>query len=351
MKNKSAIVLLLLILTSLTFLSSCNDTPVTSNPQTTFDSARYAWEKIDIPYDVRDFCAVDTNHIYFFEYDGGSFITYINRQFTSLEFTEPDFRANCIGAVNNMVYIGGRNDKTGKPMVQRWNGGALENIPIPDYNAAFSLFFAFPMSNGEIWFSSGFGGNILRIAGNNVYHHQLDSSFYYSVIANINGVIYANGSKNIEPEKTSNMMRIYKLQSGVWSIAKEQIFNSGGELDFFNPFINSIENHMYGQWGIGNIYEFDGSNLNMVLTLPEMIINVNAAGTGINEFTFPGWRDDFYGPGDGSVFNWNGNKMSVELRGYQTGRTYTTYYKNNSYLVLSSTVSLAYFNILHIGKR
>lgn len=353
MKNNSAVVLLFLILISLTFLSSCNDSPVNPNTQTTFDSARYSWEKIDIPYEVRDFCAVDTNHIYFFEYweSGDNFITYIDRQFTSLSFTEPDFRPTCIGNVNNMVYIGGVNNKNGKPMVQKWNGAALENIPVPNYDTTFIPFFAFPMTNGEVWFTSGFGGNILRIAGNTTYRYQLDPSFYYSVIANINGEIYAEGSKNIEPIKTANMMRIYKFQSGTWSIAKEQIFNSGGELDLFNPFINPLQNHMYGQWGIGNIYEFDGSNLNKVLTLPEMIINNNAAGTGLNEFTFPGWRDKFYGSGDGSVFNWNGNKMSIELRHYQTGRPYTTYYKNNSYLVLSSTAGFAAFDILHIGKR
>lgn len=352
MKSKPAVVLLFLIFAFLSssFITSCNNSPVTSNTETTFDSARYNWERIDIPYsNIRDFCVVDTNHIYFIRLSNNQFITYIDRQFNSVSYTEENFNATCIGNVNNMVYIGGDNIVNDKPMIQRWNGFALENVPVPDYGTDFNLTFAFPMSSGEIWFT-GTSGKILRVSGNNVYHYEFDSTRFVINISSINGVIYAVTSKDTEQKNTS-ILRIYKFQSGTWSIAKEQTFSPGAELDFFSPFVNSIENHMYGQWGIGNIYDYDGSNLNKVLTLPEMIINWRIAGTGLNEFTFPGWRDDFVASGDGSVFNWNGNKMSVELRYYQTGLAYTTFYKNNSYLVLCMTNNPIEADFFYIGKR
>lgn len=347
MKKKCPAVILFLL--TITLLYGCNDSPVNTDPDPVveFDSARYRWEQIDIPFNVRDFCAVDTNHIYFFEYGGRRFITYIDRQFTPHSFADPDFTATCISNINDVVYMGGINAKNAKPMVYKYVNGSIENIPVPNYETGFFLLSAFPKSN-EIWFT-GTDGNILRIADNNVYRYRLDSTFYLTAITFVNNDVYATGIKNDGTKTGPTTVRISKFQSGTWILAKEQIFNSNIELGAFNPFINLIENHFYGTAGIGEIYEFNGSDFVKVLTLNEMIIN-RMAGLSLNDFTFSGWQDGFYNAAGGTVFNWNGSKLSVELRGYQTGNSYTTFYKNNSYLVLCATNSLVYANRLYIGK-
>lgn len=346
MKNNSAIVLLFL---TIAFISACNESPVNSVQTVQFDSARYTWEKIDIPFPVRAMCAIDTNDIYFIQYDGRNFITFKNRQFTSHSFIEPDFFGTCLGNINNTVYIGGNNSKTSRPMIQKWNGSSFENIVIPS-ESTYQLLQVYPMPNGDVWFS-GTAGHILRISGGIMYHYFLDPDFYVASINMINGEIYCMGRK-IDNTGSQTTVRVYKFQTGVWTIIKEEVYNIINPMFYNFPIVNPIENHMYSIKDAKDIYDFDGINFNKVLSLDSVKISYLMAGPGINDFTFNGYREsEFFSPGMGTIYNWNGNKTSIELKIYQTGAVFNVFYKNNSHLVLSSTINAGYANVVFIGKR
>lgn len=346
MNNKYIAILVLIVLS---LLSSCNESPVNSEQTVQFDSARYTWEKIDIPFPVREICAVDTNDIYFTQYDGTGLVTLKNRQFTSHSFTEPDFFGTCLGSINNTVYIGGNNTKTSRPMIQKWNGSSFENIVIPS-ESTYQLLQVYPMPNGDIWFS-GSAGHILRISGSSLYHYFLDPDFYVASINILNGEIYCMGRK-IDDTGSQTTVRVYKFQTGVWTIIKEEVYNTINPRFYNFPILNPMENHLYSIKDGNDIYDFDGSNFNKVLTLDSVVITHIITGPGINDFTFSGYREtELFSPGMGSIFNWNGNKTSVELKAYQTGPVFNAFYKNNSYLVLSSTINAGYANALFIGKR
>lgn len=282
-------------------ITSCNnDNPVNqSQGIQILDSNVFDWkfDTVHISF-VKDFFVGDSNKIFI---PGGLSFVYINGEsIQNMDYNDPDFYAFCVNGTDmNNVFIGGSSRSLNKPLLKKWNGAGIEDIPMPN-DTSLRISRIDVSSANDVWMSTS-RNIIYRYLNNAIIKYTLDSSLDYGTIyVDEDGNVYAQFLDYLSSGSRTSMI-MYKFKNDGWAKICKDDFDDNSEMTYFMGFCN----RKMLRSGKSSIYYFTGNNWEKYVNFGNDINPLwNAGGTGPQNILFEG--EEKY---QSCVFYYNGNQI------------------------------------------
>lgn len=304
--------LLLLVLCSMFVVSCSEDKIVTQTPAEPYqyDSARFDW-KVDTLYGDGYYAglwAPDTNELFITNVFTNQLVHIKNGVKT---YSQYPLLGEVLGDEMNNGYLVAAIliDTIYQPFLQKYDGNNFIDIPVPQ-NLDKNFFFhsVFIKNSTEMWF--GLSGEAIKFDGISFNHFPLDDStmeikkFYFDEENNLNflSTIYHQDFFGGRVE-----FFIYRFNGNKW----DKIYN---DLETPRPLLYDIINRFATATNLNTIYELRDSILIPKINIPVPAYYFSFGGTSFNNITIA--AAERFQKCNASLFNWNGNKWSIELCGY-----------------------------------
>jgi len=322
-KIKSIPVFFVAAVLCLLLINSCNDkeNPVTQPDEPyQYDSARYDW-KVDTLYGPGYFAglwAPDTNEVFITNVFTNQLVHIKNDVKT---FTQYPLLGSVLGDEMNNGYLVGAIliDNLWQPFLQKYDGNNFIDVHIPQNLDRNFFFHSLLIKNSnEMWF--GLRGEVISFDGTKFRQFILEDStmeikkFFYDEENNLNFLSTVFHS-DLFGGRTEFFL--YQFTGNQW----EKIYT---DLKSPRPLRYDIINRSVSAANLHTIFELKDSALVPRINVPVYAFYFSLGGSSFNNIIISAaeiFPQDFYCVA--SLFNWNGNKWSIELCGYYVdGDTY-----------------------------
>jgi hypothetical protein len=309
---------------------SCNkdDNPVKSNEHYQFDSARFNWNSIVLPYNWGYYLppwAPDTNEAFLSNSLLNNITHYKNGQIEIINFENNIIIGSIAGFSPNEGYLicVEYKDSIWQPHIKRWNGNSFEVVPINhNFKKNFTVSTVLIKSSNEMWFSGK--GVIHKFDGYNLKQYYLADTNMWGT-----GIFYD------ENNHLKYLTTFYN--EAIDSIQKDYVYEFDGSNwnKIYEDNTYPITTKYYRVLG-NTIFAYNGRQI-MKLEGNNLIIYMNiSADMGFTLPFFGSSLNDFMAFGDSwdrktNLFHWDGKKWSNEGKYEPFAKISGTKINDNSY--------------------